>query len=136
MLAGSNKVAAIINVTPLIDVLLVLLIIFMLLPSQTKGLKSEVPQPAPESQSAPQNPQHLVLHIQPDRSIDINSQPVLLADLQERLKTLFAVRPDGVLFVAGAKELNFEDVAVVIDIARGAGVDRIGLMTEKERGID
>ena len=136
MLAGNSKIAAIINVTPLIDVLLVLLIVFMLLPSKTTGLKSEVPQPAPENQSAPPNPQNLVLRIQQDRSIDINSQPVLLADLQERLKTLFAVRPDGVLFVAGAKELDFEDVAVVIDIARGAGVDRIGLMTEKERGID
>ena len=129
---GGGKISAIINVTPLIDVLLVLLIVFMLLPSKTTGLKSDIPQPAPENQQVPPNPLNLVLRIQKDRSIDINSQPVLLAELQEKLKALFAVRPDGVLFVDGSKDLDFEDVAVVIDIARGAGVDRIGLMTEKQ----
>src|SRR5260370_3067406 len=82
MLAGSNKIAAIINVTPLIDVLLVLLIVFMLLPSQTKGLKSEVPQPAPESQSAPPNPHNLVLRIQQNMPIELNYKPVLLAQFQ------------------------------------------------------
>lgn len=132
MQLGGDKVAAIINVTPLIDVLLVLLIVFMLLPSHTRGLKSEVPQPPLENQPVIPNPQHLVLRIQKDRSIDINSQPVLLAELEERLRSLFAVRPDGVLFVDGAGDLDFADVATVIDIARGAGVERIGLMTEKQ----
>jgi len=132
MQIGGNKVAAIINVTPLIDVLLVLLIVFMLLPTRTVGLKSEIPQPPLEDQPALANAQDLVLRIQEDRSIDINSQPVALAELEQRLKALFAVRPDGVLFVDGASEPDFADVAAVIDIAHGAGVGRIGLLTRKQ----
>jgi biopolymer transport protein ExbD len=131
MQIGANKTAAIINVTPMIDILLVLLIVFMLLPTKTVGLKSDVPQPPAANQPAIPNPQHLVLRIQRDRSMDINSQPVALAELRERLGTLFAVRPDGVLFIDGAGELEFEDVATVIDIAHGAGVDRIGIVTDK-----
>ena len=130
MLAGSQKVAAIINVTPMIDVLLVLLIVFMLLPNHSTGLKSEVPQPAPENQacasrSAAGGRQH-----PEDGSIQINSHPVPWLELEARLQSLFAVRPDGVLFVDGTPELEFADVATVIDIARGAGVDRIGLLTD------
>jgi biopolymer transport protein TolR len=131
---GSNKTEAVINMTPLIDVLLVLLIIFMVLPHPSTGLKSDVPQPPLENQpAAPPNPQHLVLKIQESGSIEINSQPVLLSQLSERLQALFAVRPDGVLFVDGAKELQFEDVASVIDIAHGVGVNRIGILTAKYR---
>jgi biopolymer transport protein ExbD len=63
--------------------------------------------------------------------MDINLQPVTLVELEERLKRLFAVRPEGVLFVNGAGELDFADVASVVDIARGAGVERIGLLTER-----
>jgi biopolymer transport protein TolR len=131
---GSNKTEAVINMTPLIDVLLVLLIIFMVLPHPSTGLKSDVPQPPLENQpAAPPNPQHLVLKIQESGSIESNSQPVLLSQLSERLQALFAVRPDGVLFVDGAKELQFEDVASVIDIAHGVGVNRIGILTAKYR---
>ncbi len=72
------------------------------------------------------------MRIQKDHSMDINSQPVALVDLEERLKRLFAVRPEGVLFVNGAGDLDFSDVATVIDIARGAGVDRIGIMTARQ----
>jgi biopolymer transport protein TolR len=131
---GSNKTEAVINMTPLIDVLLVLLIIFMVLPHPSTGLKSDVPQPPLENQpAAPPNPQHLVLRIQDSGAIEINSQPVLLSQLSERLQSLFAVRPDGVLFVDAAKELQFEDVANVIDIAHGVGVNRIGILTAKYR---
>lgn len=133
MQIGSQKVSAIINVTPLIDVLLVLLIVFMLLPSHTRGLESEAPRPAPENQTAPPNPQHLVLRIHSDGSIQLNSQPVALGELEARLRSLFAVRPEGVLFVDGAGNLEFSDVATVIDVARGAGVERIGLLTARQR---
>src|SRR3984893_12507410 len=109
MQMASGKVSAIINVTPLIDVLLVLLITFMILPSRTRGLPSEAPQPSPEDQPAILNPQHLVLSIQKDHSMDINSQSVSLVELEERLKRLFAVRPAGVLFVNGAGELDFAE---------------------------
>ena len=73
-----------------------------------------------------------MLSIRQDLSITINSQPVLLRELDQRLRSLFAVRPDGVLFVNGDRRLDFADVATVIDIARGAGVDRIGLLTQRE----
>jgi biopolymer transport protein ExbD len=129
MQMGSNKSAAVINVTPMIDIVMVLLIVFMLLPTKTVGLKSDVPQLPTENQPAVPNPLNLVLRIRKDRSMDINSQPVLLAELRERLQALFAVRPAGVLFVNGARELEFEDIATVIDIAHGAGVQRIGVMT-------
>jgi biopolymer transport protein TolR len=131
MQMGGGKTAATINVTPLIDILLVLFVAFMLLPSPTKGLKSDVPALPTENQPAIPNPLNLVLHISGDRSVDINSQPVALAELHERLRTLFASRPDGVLFVDGAPELDFEAVATVIDIAHGAGIDRIGILTGK-----
>jgi biopolymer transport protein TolR len=134
MQLGSNKTAAIINVTPMIDIMLVLLIVFMLLPTKTVGLKSDIPQLPMENQPAVPNPLNLVIRIQKDHSMDINSQPVILAELHERLRTLFAVRPDGVLFVNGAPELEFEDVAAVIDIAHGAGVGRIGVLTDRETG--
>ena len=130
--SGSGKISATINVTPMIDILLVLLIVFMLLPNHTRGLKSDVPEPAPENSKAIPNPQNLVLRIQKDRSMDINSQPVQPADLESRLRLLFAARPDGVLFVQGDSELEYADVALAIDTARGAGVDRIGLLTEKQ----
>lgn len=130
MQMGSSKSAAVINVTPMIDIVMVLLIVFMLLPSKTVGLKSDVPQLPTLNQPSVPNPLNLVLRIQKDRSMDINSQPVVLAELHERLRTLFAARPDGVLFVNGARELEFDDVATVIDIAHGAGVGRIGVMTD------
>jgi biopolymer transport protein TolR len=101
------------------------------LPSPTKGLKSEVPQLSSDNQPAIPNPLNLVLRIQKDRSMDINAQPVVLAELHQRLRTLFAVRPDGVLFVDGSTELEFQDVATVIDIAHGAGIQRIGVMTDR-----
>jgi biopolymer transport protein ExbD len=131
MQIGSNKSTAVINVTPMIDIVMVLLIVFMLLPTKTVGLKSDVPQLPTENQPSVPNPLNLVLRIQKDRSMDINSQPVVLAELHARLQTLFAARPDGVLFVNGAPELEFEDIATVIDIAHGAGVGRIGVMTDK-----
>jgi biopolymer transport protein TolR len=132
MQIGSGKTAAVINVTPMIDILLVLLITFMVMPSHTTGLKSEVPEPAPENAPSLPHPEDVVLRIQKDRSIDINSQPVLMLELEGRLKTLFAARPGGVLFVDGAHELEFADVAAVIDVAQGAGVARIGLITNRD----
>ncbi len=133
MQMGSRKTAAVINVTPMIDILLVLLVTFMLLPNHTKGLPSEAPEPAPENQPSTANPLDIVLRIRRDHSIEIDSQPVVLLEMEGRLKSLFAARPGGVLFVEGDRELEFADVASVIDVARGAGAVRIGLITERER---
>jgi biopolymer transport protein TolR len=128
---GSGKTAAVINMTPMIDILLVLLITFMLLPTRTKGLPSEVPEPAPENQPSAANPLDSVLRIRKDRSIDIDSRPVQILELADRLRSLFATRPGGVLFIHGAPELEYADVASVIDIARGVGWNRVGLLTQR-----
>ena len=130
---GSKQFAAVINVTPLIDVLLVLLIVFMLLPSHTGGLPSDLPESDPANAAAVHNPQQVVLHILSDGSLQIDSQPVLEKQLEARLRYLFAGRPDGVLFVDGAGELDFADIATVIDTARGAGIGRVGLLTPHDR---
>jgi biopolymer transport protein ExbD len=133
MQMGSRKAAAVINVTPMIDILLVLLITFMLLPSHTKGLPAKAAKPAPDNRPSIADTQDSVLRIRRDRSIDIDSQPVLVAELEGRLKSLFVTRPGGVLFIEGAPELEYADVATVIDVARGAGWNRVGLLTEGPR---
>jgi len=132
MQTGSGKTAAVINMTPMIDILLVLLIICMVLPRPTKGLPSEAPDPEPPNAWAMANPLDVVLTIGRDRSLRINSQPLASAELDGRLRLVFAARPEGVLFIEGARELDFADVAAVIDTARGAGITRIGIITERE----
>lgn len=124
---SSSKTAAAINVTPMIDILLVLLITFMVLQIRSEGLPSEVPEPAPDDHRLARR-LDATLRIGNDRSIQIDSQPVSLADLDGRLRTLRA--PDSVLFIDAGRELDYEDVASVIDIARGAGWKRIGLLPE------
>ena len=130
--ASSRKVAAVINVTPMIDILLVLLIAFMLIPNRSHGLPSEVPEPSPENQPSTPNPLDSVLRIRGDHSIEVDSRPVALLELGSHLRALFAARPGGALFIDGARDLEYFDVASVIDIARGAGVGRIGIITEHE----
>jgi biopolymer transport protein TolR len=120
-----------INVTPLIDVLLVLIIIFMVvLPEHSVGLPAVAPQPAPDGAATLPNDQDIVISVNQDRSIEINSQPVTLDHLQERLQAIFAARANKVIFVRGHKDLEFLQIAKVIDIARGAGVFKVGLMAE------
>jgi biopolymer transport protein TolR len=121
-----------INVTPMIDVLLVLLLIFMIIaPPKSAGLEARIPTPAKEASSAP--PHDIVVSVDENRAITINTQPVSLADLGDRLTQVFARRPDGLLFVAAAPRVDFEDVAHVMDIARGIGIDRVALMPREMR---
>jgi biopolymer transport protein ExbD len=117
-----------INVTPLIDVLLVLIIIFMVVvPQRSVGLPAAVPQPAADA-----SPQlaDIVVSVNKDRSISINTEPIQLERLQERLRTIFAARASKVVFVRGAGDLDFQEIAAVIDIAKGAGIFQVGMMTE------
>jgi biopolymer transport protein ExbD len=132
MQLDSGKTTAAINMTPMIDILLVLLIICMVIQNRTEGLPAEVPEPAPADAKPIVDRRDCVLKIRSDHSMEIDSKPVQPLELASSLTSLFAVRPDGVLFIDGARELDFVDVATAIDIARGAGVARIGIITVRE----
>jgi biopolymer transport protein ExbD len=120
-----------INVTPLIDVLLVLIIIFMVItPIAPRGLQTVVP---PQSETAPPPDvvsREIVITVAKDGTLEINRQPVTLANLGEQLTSLYRRHINDHVFVRGDRQLEYQAVAQVIDIARGAGWDQIGLMTQ------
>jgi biopolymer transport protein ExbD len=120
-----------INVTPMIDVLLVMIVIFMVItPVAPLGLHALLPQASPDHPSPEPPDRDIVVTVAGDRTVRLNSEPVLLADLHGRLLDLFRTHPNHALFVRAEKGLEFGPVAQVIDIARGAGLDRIALMTQ------
>src|SRR3954470_24144373 len=125
-----------INMTPMIDVLLVLIIIFMVItPLTPKGLEALVPQPPPPNQKPNQSDQRTVVIVvekEGDRAkYSINNEPQVEDKLGDRLQEIFKTRAERVVFVKGEPSLDFHYVAKAIDIAHGAGIDKVGLMTAK-----
>jgi biopolymer transport protein ExbD len=133
MSVGGNKGAkSEPNIVPLIDILLVLLIIFMVItPLVPKGLDALVPQPNKnqEQQQLPDDVRTVVVSVNQGGQLLINQDPVTKPELGTRLTEIFRTRADRTMFVRGDPEVLFAEVAEVIDIAKGAQVDKIGLIT-------
>ena len=117
-----------INVTPMIDVLLVLLIIFMMLvPMLRKAIDLQLPDPTPQTVPANPNVNQIVLSVNPDGKFAINKEEVTKDRLGPRLKEIYDPRPDKIIFVKGDPKVKYQDVIFAMDVARGAGVKVIGV---------
>jgi biopolymer transport protein ExbD len=121
-----------INMTPMIDVLLVLIIIFMVItPLTPKGLEALIPQPPPKDAPPPDVDRTVVIIINKNGTMQLNQEPITPDKLADRLLDVFKTRAERVCFVKADPDLEFQFVAKAIDIAKGAQMDKVGLMTAK-----